>query len=114
MFKEIAAVVIVAAGAGAFAGPVMAAQSEQSKACSAQATAQGLHGEKRESFRAQCLKDQAPARNDGAAPGKVRVANTRMKTCAAEWKAAKAANQVPAGQRWPQYWSACNKRLSTS
>lgn len=34
----------------------------------------------------------------------------RERACAADWKAAKAANKVPAGQKWPQYWSECNKR----
>jgi hypothetical protein len=35
----------------------------------------------------------------------------RMKRCGAEWRQAKAAGGVPAGQKWPQYWSACNTRL---
>lgn len=38
-------------------------------------------------------------------------ARERQKRCGAEWKEAKAANRVPPGQKWPQYWSACNKRL---
>lgn len=36
---------------------------------------------------------------------------TRIKECGSEWKAAKASNTVPAGQTWPQYWSACDARL---
>ena len=36
---------------------------------------------------------------------------SRIKQCGAEWKMAKAANTVPAGQTWPQYWSACDARL---
>jgi hypothetical protein len=36
---------------------------------------------------------------------------TRIKECGGEWKAAKAANTTPAGQTWPQFWSACNARL---
>ena len=35
----------------------------------------------------------------------------RQKKCGAEWKADKAAGKVAAGMKWPQYWSACNKRL---
>jgi hypothetical protein len=35
----------------------------------------------------------------------------RQKKCGAEWKEAKAAGNVEAGMKWPQYWSACNKRL---
>ncbi len=34
----------------------------------------------------------------------------RERACGAEWKADKAAGKIPAGQKWPQYWSACNKR----
>ncbi len=35
----------------------------------------------------------------------------RQTKCGAEWKAAKAAGKVEKGMKWPQYWSACNKRL---
>lgn len=35
----------------------------------------------------------------------------RQRQCGQQWKADKAANKVAAGQTWPQYWSACNKRL---
>ena len=45
-------------------------------------------------------------------PGQI-AARERMKKCAAEWKEAKAAGKVAKGQKWPQYWSACNKRLKT-
>ena len=38
----------------------------------------------------------------------------RQKKCGAEWKAAKAAGTVENGQKWPQYWSACNKRLKAA
>ena len=37
--------------------------------------------------------------------------HARQKKCGAEWKAAKAAGKVEKGMKWPQYWSACNKRL---
>jgi hypothetical protein len=35
----------------------------------------------------------------------------RQKKCGAEWKAAKKAGKIAKGMKWPQYWSACNKRL---
>lgn len=38
----------------------------------------------------------------------------RQKKCGAEWKAAKAAGKIEKGQKWPQYWSACNKRLKSA
>jgi len=34
----------------------------------------------------------------------------RRKRCSEEWKAAKAAGTT-AGQKWPQFYSACNTRL---
>lgn len=37
----------------------------------------------------------------------------RQKKCGAEWKAAKAAGKIEKGMKWPQYWSACNKRLKS-
>ena len=39
------------------------------------------------------------------------AARERQKKCGAEWKEAKAANRVSTGQKWPQFWSACNKPL---
>jgi hypothetical protein len=33
----------------------------------------------------------------------------RERACGADWKAAKAAGKT-AGQKWPQFWSECNKR----
>ena len=38
-------------------------------------------------------------------------ANAVQKECSAQWKADKAAGKIAPGQTWPQYWSACNKRL---
>lgn len=46
-------------------------------------------------------------------PGQL-AARERMKKCAAEWKEAKAAGKVEKGQKWPKYWSACNKRLKAA
>jgi hypothetical protein len=34
---------------------------------------------------------------------------SRIKACGAEWKEAKAAGKT-AGQKWPQFWSDCDKR----
>ena len=34
----------------------------------------------------------------------------RRKKCSAEWKEAKAAGKT-AGQKWPKFYSDCNKRL---
>jgi hypothetical protein len=34
----------------------------------------------------------------------------RERACGQDWKADKAAGKIPAGTKWPQYWSDCNKR----
>lgn len=48
----------------------------------------------------------APKASGGAA-----AMRERQRKCGAEWKAAKAAGKIEKGQKWPQFWSACNKRL---
>jgi len=35
----------------------------------------------------------------------------RIKECGAEWREDKAKGKLPAGEKWPQFWSACNTRL---
>jgi hypothetical protein len=35
----------------------------------------------------------------------------RIKECGAEWREDKAKATLPAGENWPQFWSACNTRL---
>jgi hypothetical protein len=39
---------------------------------------------------------------------------TRIKACGVQWQSAKAANSIPAGQTWPQFWSACDTRLKAA
>ena len=39
------------------------------------------------------------------------VARERMGKCSIEWKEAKAGGKIDKGTKWPQFWSACNKRL---
>ncbi len=60
----------------------------------------------------------APAKTD-AKPKKAPSAGQaamreRQKKCGAEWKEAKAAGKIEKGMKWPQYWSACNKRLKSA
>ncbi len=43
-------------------------------------------------------------------PGQI-AARDRQKKCGAEWRAAKAAGKIKTEMKWPQYWSACNRRL---
>lgn len=53
-----------------------------------------------------------PATTTSTEPGKPgrEAMIARERACGADWKAAKAAGKIPAGQKWPQYWSECNKQ----
>ena len=53
----------------------------------------------------------APATQPSAAQTGAR---TRIGQCAAQYHADKDAGKLPAGQRWPQYYSACSARLKGS
>ena len=37
----------------------------------------------------------------------------RIHQCSLNWRADKASNKLPAGSKWPQYWSACNTQLKS-
>jgi uncharacterized low-complexity protein len=39
------------------------------------------------------------------------AARERMSKCSVEWREAKAGGKVEKGMKWPQFWSACNKRI---
>jgi DNA uptake protein ComE-like DNA-binding protein len=43
-------------------------------------------------------------------PGQI-AERQRIRACGAKWRAEKAANEIPAGQTWPKFWSACNTQL---
>jgi hypothetical protein len=82
-------------------------------------------------YLAQCragMKGSAPAAAPAPAPKPVAAAKAaphpagqpsaaqqamyaRERQCGQMWKADKAAHKIPANQTWPQYWSACNKRV---
>lgn len=60
-----------------------------------------------------------PAATETAKPKKAKqlpspaqqAMHERQKKCGAEWKAAQKSGKIAKGMKWPQYWSACNKRL---
>ncbi|HEX7849291.1 MAG TPA: hypothetical protein VF485_06120 [Sphingomonas sp.] len=52
-----------------------------------------------------------PAKTPGQPSAAQAAMYARERQCGAQYRADKAAGKVPAGQTWPQYWSACNKRL---
>jgi hypothetical protein len=129
----IASAVLLAAFASTVA--LQPAQALSSKECSAkykEAKAAGtLNGMKWNDFRkAQCGAEAAapaaeappPPKPAAAAPpppaapaaekpsGGRQAEYTRMRACGAEWKAMKTAGTRPAGMKWPQFWSECDKR----
>jgi protein-disulfide isomerase len=103
------------------------AQAKTMKECAAEwqemKTAGQTGGVKYRDFSKQCMSGGAPAAEappqqqpDAASPPAAKPLTggraamvTRLRACAADWKAAKAEGKT-AGQKWPQFWSACNKR----
>jgi hypothetical protein len=128
--------ILVAALASAAALAPVAAQAKTMKECAAEwdkmKAANQTGGMKYRDFSKQCMAGgaapvgaaPAPAAPTTAAPlpsagaatpsaaGKTgrQAMVARERACGAEWKADKAAGKIPAGQKWPQYWSECNKR----
>src|SRR6516225_3234716 len=130
--------IVVAALASAAALAPVAAQAKTMKECAAEwdkmkATNQ-TGGMKYRDFTKQCMAGgaapvgaaPAPSTPTTAAPAPATGAATstkpttgspgrqamiaRERACGAEWKADKAAGRIPAGMKWPQYWSECDKR----
>ena len=122
--------ILVATLAGVVALAPGAASAKTLKECAAQwdqmKAANQTGGMKYRDFTKQCMSGAAPA---AAAPAPATAAPApaagakpatglsgrqamiaRERACGAEWKADKAAGRIPAGQKWPQYWSACNTR----
>ena len=61
---------------------------------------------------APAAKQVAAVRRPAGQPSAAQQAMyARERKCGQMWKADSAAHRVPAGQKWPQYWSACNKRI---
>ena len=60
-------------------------------------------------------KPLATADKNGKAftPGQM-AAHQRIRECANQWRGLKASNKLPAGTKWPQFWSACNKQLKAA
>ncbi|MEO6609081.1 MAG: hypothetical protein ABIN69_11495 [Aestuariivirga sp.] len=60
-------------------------------------------------------KPLATADKNGKAftPGQM-AAHQRIGECANQWRGLKASNKLPAGTKWPQFWSACNKQLKAA
>ena len=60
-------------------------------------------------------KPLATADKNGKAftPGQM-AAHQRIRECANQWRGLKVSNKLPAGTKWPQFWSACNKQLKAA
>ena len=113
----------------AFAAISVSADAKTMKECAAQwqemKAANQTNGMKYRDFSKQCMSEGAPAAAAPPPPAEKPAAATeekkpispgrqamiaRERACGAEWKEAKAAGKIAAGQKWPQYWSECNKR----
>jgi len=122
--------IVVAALASAAALVPVAAQAKTMKECAAEwdkmKAANQTSGMKYRDFTKQCMSGTAapaPAAPAAAAPAPATTTAkpatgspgrqamiARERACGADWKADKAAGRVPAGMKWPQYWSDCDKR----
>ncbi|MBS0478145.1 MAG: hypothetical protein JSR79_02460 [Proteobacteria bacterium] len=60
---------------------------------------------------AKAVTPAKPAIRPGQPTAAQAAMYAREKQCGAQWRADKAAKKVPASETWPQYWSACNKRM---
>ncbi len=60
---------------------------------------------------ARAVTPAKPATASGQPSAAQTAMYARERQCGAQWKADKAAKKVPASETWPQYWSACNKRM---
>lgn len=60
---------------------------------------------------ARVLTPAKPATASGQPTAAQAAMYARERQCGTQWKADKAAKKVPASETWPQYWSACNKRM---
>jgi hypothetical protein len=111
--------------------PVTAQAQSRIKECAAewqQAKAANTTGGKTyRQFSKECLAQKKAAAGDKPAESKPAVTapateatkkpatggraamTARLRACAADWKADKAAGKT-AGLKWPKYWSDCNKR----
>jgi hypothetical protein len=127
MMLKTAMAAITVAGLGVLANPALAADNPM-KICGAKyreaKTAGTLPaGQTWMQFLAQCRaslpKSAATKADDPAAPAGAKrprsaaqtATASRQHECGNQWKADKAAGKIAPGQTWPQYWSACNKRL---
>jgi len=132
MILKTAMAAITIAGLGMLATPALAADNPM-KICGAKyreaKTAGTLPaGQTWMQFLAQCRASlpKSPANGPAAVSGDKPAAPTganrprsaaqtataaRQHECGNQWKADKAAGKIAAGQTWPQYWSACNKRM---
>ncbi|MBN8815600.1 MAG: hypothetical protein J0J06_09155 [Sphingomonas sp.] len=101
---------------GASASPALAADNAM-KVCGAKYQAAKAAktipaGETWNQYLAQCRSTlPKPAAKPGQPTAAQSAMYARERQCGAQWRADSAAKKVPAGQTWPQYWSACNKRM---
>jgi hypothetical protein len=134
--KMTPALAILGIASTMIAFPLAQASAATMKECAAEwqkmKAANQTEGKTYRAFSKDCMsKDGAAAATPAAAPASAPATTTkpaattaakpaasggrqamyaRERACGAEWREAKAAGKIPAGQKWPQYWSECNKR----
>jgi hypothetical protein len=101
------------------------ASAQDAKACGKQwsaMTKDQKKGLKKKDYVKDCVAKASPApaaapmaapKTAGDVKGKPgrQAMIERERACGKEWREAKAAGKIQPGQKWPQYWSECNKRM---
>lgn len=100
-------------GRSAASGTTQAPAAASQTANSAPAPATSKRSKKTEaSIASTATKPAAPAAKSTTAGALAE--HSRIKACGAEWRAAKAAKTVQAGETWPKYWKACDARMKAA
>ena len=63
---------------------------------------------------APAVPAMAPAAKMAAPAAGANLEQNRVKTCAAQWDQMKAANKIPAGLKWPEFWHDCDTKLKAA
>ena len=126
MNKIMLAGLAIAAVLAVNVGTAQAAESAVQKACAAEwdamKTANKIPaGTTWPTFETDCMAKaaaapaMAPAAKMAAPPiAGVNGEQSRIKTCATQWDQMKAANKIPAGMKWPEFWHDCDTKLKAA
>ena len=95
----------------AAAAPAVAAKPMAAKPAAPVAAASAMAAKPAAAKPARAAAAKPAPRAPGTFTAGQTAAHDRQRACGQQWTAAKAAGKIPAGMKWPQYWSQCNTRM---